>query len=108
MDSASLFMFAVTFILALLFSIVALFQIHVKDLYDFIIGFFSSLVAAVCWGVFATLWPVAATSTMYVSIAYLFSGFSAIFIGFVFVYIILYVVVATDPKRRQEAALTIR
>jgi hypothetical protein len=108
MDTASTIMFSLIPVLAILFSVFSIAYIHVKDLYDFIIGFFTSLVATICWGIFAYIWPVVATEAMYRPITYLWSGFAAIFFVFVFIYIILYISVATDPHRRQEAALTLK
>ena len=81
MDSISIVMFALAFLIAFVFSIIGLYEFKqsLKDKESPIIGFICNLIAAISWFVFGIFWPASATTEMFTGYGYLFYAFGWIF-----------------------------
>lgn len=81
--AVDLIMFIVPLLLAVLFSVFTIVpkgkDSSSKPFSGSMITFFSSLVATICWFIFALTWPALATDALFVSVAYLWYAIGAIF-----------------------------
>jgi signal transduction histidine kinase len=83
-DSLTIIMFAVPLVIAIIFTLLSIMSL--KDKQADVVGFFSSLVSAVCWFIFSLTWSGIATSDIFLSVSYLWMA-----LGYIFSIITLYV-----------------
>jgi hypothetical protein len=77
-------MFIVPLVMAVVFTLLSIMSL--KDKQADVVGFFSSLISAVCWFIFSLTWSGIATSEIFRSVSYLWMA-----LGYIFSIITLYV-----------------
>ena len=108
-DAISIVQFVIPIMVWLVFFILSLSYLReTNDLYEYLAGLTCSAIATVCAFAIPYFWIGLTTLTMFVSFGLLFMVMGFISILFCLVFIILMLMAATSPMRRQEQTLTLR
>jgi signal transduction histidine kinase len=76
-DAISILMFSTPMMIGLTFTLLS--YIALKEKQADVVGFFSSLMSAICWFIFSLTWSGIATEEMFQNVSYLWMAMGTIF-----------------------------